>query len=229
MRILVVEDERSMRESICAGLKKFGYAVDGAPDGEEALTLFEINQYDAAKHDLNHPKLDGQEVLKQIRKTDETLGILILSARGSVGDKVLGLDSGANDYLAKPFHFKELEARLRVLTRRRVVQPEATVVFGNLKLDTALKKAYAAGASVALTNKEYAVLEYLLLHRDAVVSAEELIEHIWDCETALFSNSLKVHINALKKKLARAGVHDLIRNTRNVGYYMTKGGAGHDG
>ena len=229
MKILVVEDELSMRESLCTGLCKFGYAVDGASDGEEALDFFEINQYDAVVLDLNLPKRDGIEVLREIRRTNEELGVLILSARSSIDDKVLGLDSGANDYLAKPFHFKELEARLRVLTRRRVVQPEATIIFGKLKIDTALKKVYFTDKKVELTNKEYSILEYLFLHRDTVVSSEELIEHIWDSETDLFSNSLKVHINSLKKKLtAHTGNKDLIRNTRNVGYYIVQDGDWHD-
>jgi DNA-binding response OmpR family regulator len=227
MKILVVEDDASMQNSICAGLSKFGYAVDRASDGEEALELFETNQYDAVILDLNLPKLDGIEVLREIRKTDEKLGVLILSARSGVDDKVLGLDAGANDYLAKPFHFKELEARLRVLTRRKFIQPDATLVFGELKVDTALKSAYCAGIKIELTNKEYSILEYLLIHRDAVVSAEELIEHIWDSETGLFSNSLKVHVNSLKKKLAaHIGDTELIKNTRNVGYYIATPQAG---
>jgi DNA-binding response OmpR family regulator len=229
MKILIVEDDLSMQSSICAGLGKFGYAVDKASDGEEALELFEINQYDAVVLDLNLPKLDGLDVLREMRKTNEKLGVLILSARGSVDDKVLGLDAGANDYLAKPFHFKELEARLRVLIRRKIIQPGAALVFGRLKIDTALKNVYFADRKIELTNKEYAILEYLLMHKDAVVSAEELIEHIWDSEADLFSNSLKVHINSLKKKLA-AYIPDmeLIKNTRNVGYYIAQAGDEHE-
>jgi DNA-binding response OmpR family regulator len=229
MKILVVEDDLSMQTSICTGLSKFSYAVDRASDGEEALELFEINQYDAVVLDLNLPKLDGIEVLGEIRRTNKELGVLILSARSGVDDKVSGLDAGANDYLAKPFHFKELEARLRVLTRRKIIQPDATLVFGELKIDTALKKASWADVKVGLTNKEYSILEYLLIHKDAVVSAEELIEHIWDSGADLFSNSLKVHINSLKRKLAaHIGDMDLIKNTRNVGYYIAQVGDGNE-
>jgi DNA-binding response OmpR family regulator len=229
MKILVAEDDLSMQNSICAGLGKFGYAVDRASDGEEVLELFETNQYDAVVLDLNLPKIDGIEVLKEMRRTNEELGVLILSARGSVDDKVLGLDAGANDYLAKPFHFKELEARLRVLARRKTIQPDATLVSGKLKVDTALKSAYCAGVKIELTNKEYSILEYLIAHKDAVVSAEELIEHVWDSEAGLFSNSLKVHINSLKRKLAaHAGDAELIKNTRNVGYYIARAGGGNE-
>jgi DNA-binding response OmpR family regulator len=223
VKILVVEDDMSMQESICIGLNKFGYAVDAASDGEEALLLFEVNRYDAVVLDLSLPKIDGIDVLKQIREVNQELGVLVLSARSEVEDKVLGLDTGANDYMAKPFHFKELEARLRALMRRKFVQEDIILTVGELMVDTALKCVYAAGEKVDLTNKEYGILEYLLLHKDAVVSAEEIIEHVWDSEVNLFSNSFRVHLNALKKKLAaHLGSKELIKNVRNVGYFIVK-------
>ena len=229
MKVLLIEDDFSMQNSIYKGLTKFGYAVDSASDGEEAIELFEINQYDVVVLDLNLPKLDGIDVLKKMRQTNEEVGVLILSARSSVEDKVSGLDNGANDYLEKPFHFKELEARLRVLSRRKYIQPDAVLAFGEIKMDTASRNVFAGKTKLELTNKEYRILEYLFLHSDAVVSAEELIEHIWDSETDLFSNSLKVHINSLKKKLSiNPCCGDLIKNTRNVGYYISLGGVEND-
>lgn len=224
MKILVVEDDMVMQKSICIGLNKLGYAVDAASDGEAALSFFETNSYDAVILDLNLPKLDGLDVLRRIRKIDHELGVLILSARGELEDKVLGLDTGANDYMSKPFHFKELEARLRALTRRKFTQEDTILICGEqceLKVNTASKCVHVRDEKVELTNKEYGILEYLLIHRDAVVSAEELIEHVWDSEVDLFSNSFRVHLNSLKKKLAvYLGPKELIKNIRNVGYFI---------
>ena len=169
------------------------------------------------------PKLGGLDVLAEIRRTDHTLGVLILSARSDVDDKVLGLDMGANDYMAKPFHFKELEARLRALSRHKYIQEDAVLECAGVTLNTIAKSVIVNDTIIDLTNKEYGILEYLLLHKDAVVSAEELIEHVWDSEVDLFSNSFRVHLNALKKKLAsQLGNKELIKNIRNVGYFISK-------
>ena len=162
------------------------------------------------------PKLDGNEVLKEIRKDNREIKIIILSARSEVEDKVIGLDLGANDYLAKPFHFKELEARVRALLRRDfLIQPSVLTSMG-LSLNTSNKKVIFDGEEVILTKKEYAILECLMLNKGKVISGEELIEHVWDCEVNLFTNAFKVHINALRKKLPK----DFIKNVRGSGYYV---------
>ncbi|KLU63381.1 response regulator MprA [Peptococcaceae bacterium CEB3] len=219
MKILVVEDEMSMQRALYNGLKKYGYAVDSANDGEQALEFIEINSYDAIVLDLNLPKIDGIDVLKAIRRTDKELRVLILSARTEVEDKITGLDTGANDYLSKPFHFKELEARIRALLRREFAQRDTVLAFGDFKVDTAQKCVKVKDQEVDLTKKEYAILEYLFINKDRIVSAEELIEHIWDSEIDMFSNSFKVHINSLRKKLAEhVGGKEIIKNTRGVGY-----------
>lgn len=223
MRILIVEDEVSLQKALCKGLRKCGYAVDLANDGEQALELVEINPYDVVVLDLNLPKINGMEVLRVVRITNRELRVLILSARAEVEDKISGLDTGANDYLSKPFHFKELEARIRALLRRDFIQKDTVLTHGNVKIDTALKCVTVNDQKVELTKKEYALLEYLFMNKDRIVSAEELIEHIWDSQADLFSNSFKVHINSLKKRLAKyIGDKELIKNTRGLGYYVTK-------
>ncbi|CAG7626157.1 Response regulator MprA [Paenibacillus solanacearum] len=223
MKILVVEDDLSMQKSICMGLRKFSYAVDAASDGEEALRMVEIHEYDALVLDWNLPRIDGIDVLREIRKNNQDIKILILSARSEVEDKIFGLDTGANDYMAKPFHFKELEARLRALLRRRFTQTDTRMSHGELLIDTALKTAYVKGNLMELTKKEYGILEYLMLNKDKVVSAEEIMEHLWDSSFDGFSNSLKVHINSLKKKLAALlGEQEVIKNRRGLGYYIAE-------
>ncbi|MFC5528806.1 response regulator transcription factor [Cohnella yongneupensis] len=224
MKVLVVEDGLSMQKAIGTGLRKFGYAVDVASDGEQALQLAEVNEYDAIVLDLNLPKLDGLDVLRAIRESNQEIKVLILSARSEVEDKISGLDIGANDYMAKPFHFRELEARLRALLRRKFIVTNTQVSHGHLKIDSALKQAYAKDNKIDLTKKEYGILEYLLQHKDKVVSAEEIMEHVWDSQTDLFSNSFKVHINSLKKKLAvHLGDQEVIKNLRGIGYFIAEG------
>jgi DNA-binding response OmpR family regulator len=223
LRILVVEDDLSMQQSISMGLRKFGYVVDAASDGEEALGMFEVHEYDAVVLDWNLPKIDGMDVLREIRKDNQSIKILILSARSEVEDKIFGLDIGANDYMAKPFHFKELEARLRALLRRKFIQTDTHLSHGELLIDTASKAAYAKGNRMELTKKEYGILEYLMVNKDKIISVEEIMEHLWDSSSDGFSNSLKVHINSLKKKLAaHLGEHEMIKNRRGLGYYIAE-------
>jgi DNA-binding response OmpR family regulator len=223
LKILVVEDDLSMQRSLVMGLRKFGYVVDVASDGEEALRMVEIHEYDALVLDWNLPKIDGIDVLKEIRKDNQNMKVLILSARSEVEDKIIGLDTGANDYMAKPFHFKELEARIRALLRRKFIQTDTQLSHGELRIDTALKAAYVKGNQMELTKKEYGILEYLMVNKDKVISSEEITEHLWDSSFDGFSNSLKVHINSLKKKLAaHLGEHEVIKNRRGLGYYLAE-------
>ncbi|MXQ54249.1 response regulator transcription factor [Shimazuella alba] len=223
MKILVVEDDLSIQQSISMGLRKFGYAVDAASDGERALQMVEIHEYDAIVLDWNLPKIDGIDVLRVIRKDKPDIKVLILSARSEVEDKIYGLDTGANDYMVKPFHFKELEARLRALLRRRFIQSDTRLSYGEIILDTALKTVYIQNTPIELTKKEYGILEYLMFNKDKIVSTEEIMEHLWDSSFDGFSNSLKVHINSLKKKLSIfLGEQEVIKNKRGFGYYIAE-------
>lgn len=215
MKLLVVEDEEDIARPIILGLRKKGYALDWAKDGEEALYFSEVNSYDLVILDLNLPKIDGMTVLKQLRKTDLETKVLILSARWSVEDKVTGLDLGANDYLVKPFHFAELEARVRALLNRKFIQEPVVLALGTLRLDCLNRKCCIDEQPVELTGRELAIVEYLLKNQERAVSAEELIEHIWDSEADLFSNAIKVHISTLRKKLSDSCV---ITHIRGSGY-----------
>lgn len=223
MKLLLIEDEELLSAAIAKGLRKRGYAIDCAYDGEEALAQYSINNYDLLILDLNLPKLDGMEVLRRIRQQDKTMRILILSARSSVPDKVAGLDGGCNDYLAKPFDFAELEARIRALLRQKTEAQSASLYLGDLQVDTASKQAFWGKTVLGLTKKEYSILEYLMTHRDRTISPEELIEHVWDSEADLFSNSFRFHISSLRKKLSTASGNDrLIITLRGQGYRMAQ-------
>lgn len=218
MRLLLVEDELRLSKNVAKGLSLLGYAVDCAYDGEEALELYGLNDYDLMILDLNLPKLDGTEVLRRIRAQDADFRILILSARNTVDDKISGLDGGCNDYLTKPFEFRELEARIRGLLRRCFTTVPTELRCGRLRLDTAARRVRCGDAPVELTRKEYAILEYLLTHSGRVVGAEELIEHAWDSEADPFSNAFRFQIHSLRKKLDKAGAGDCIITQRGQGY-----------
>lgn len=224
MRILVIEDEEDLLEAISDGLKIDGYAVDTSDDGQEGLELALVNSYDLIIIDLNLPSLDGIDILKEVRKNDKFVKILILTARSAIEDRVNGLDLGANDYLVKPFHFDELEARIRCLLRMKFIQEGNEISYENLKLDRKLRKVSVNNEFLKLTKKEFAILEYLLVNIDKVVSQEELIEHVWDNSVDLFSNSVRVHINSLRKKLKVALGSEIIKNIVSVGYMIEKSG-----
>lgn len=223
MKLLLVEDEEELAAIISKGLRKSGYAVDNAYDGEEALYFYEVNEYDLIILDLNLPKLDGLEVLNKMRKRDSSIKVIILSARSDIEDRVIGLDMGANDYLIKPFDFKELEARIRMLLRISFTQNSAVPTCGMLEINTVSKVASIGKGQLQLTKKEYAILEYLLLHKDTVISFEQLIEHVWESEADLFSNSLKYHIHSIKKKMNEMGCYaEYIKNIRGHGYILAE-------
>ena len=218
MRLLVVEDERSLREDITKKLRLSGYEVDACEDGEEALDILASEQYDLILLDLNLPKMDGMTVLRTLRESDLETRVLILSARSEISDKVDGLDAGANDYLSKPFHLAELEARVRSLTRRQFIQRDICLRCGRISFDTKSRIASVDGQLLTLTRKESGVLEYLLLHQGRPVSQEELMEHVWDGSVDSFSNSIRVHMSALRKKLRAALGYDPICNRIGEGY-----------
>ncbi len=220
MRILVVEDERALCETIVRSLRRLAYSVDPCYDGDTAIDLLGSERYDLVLLDLNLPGADGMTVLRTLRQTDRETRVLILSARSEVADKVEGLDAGANDYLAKPFHLEELEARIRSLTLRQFTQNDVVLHCGPLSFDARSRTATAAGQPLALTRKETGILEYLLLHRGRPVSQEELLEHVWDNSVDNFSNSIRVHISALRKKLRAALGYDPIRNRIGEGYLI---------
>ena len=220
MRILVVEDERALCETIVRSLRRLAYSVDPCYDGDTAIDLLGSERYDLVLLDLNLPGADGMTVLRTLRQTDRETRVLILSARSEVADKVEGLDAGANDYLAKPFHLEELEARIRSLTLRQFTQNDVVLHCGLLSFDARSRTATAAGQPLALTRKETGILEYLLLHQGRPVSQEELLEHVWDNSVDNFSNSIRVHISALRKKLRAALGYDPVRNRIGEGYLI---------
>ena len=220
MHILVVEDERALCDTIVRSLRRQAYSVDFCYNGNKALELIDVERYDLILLDLNLPGTDGMTVLRTLRETDHETRVLILSARSEVADKVEGLDAGANDYLAKPFHLAELEARIRSLTRRQFTQNDVVLSCGNLAFDTKARTASVAGQTLTLTRKETGILEYLLLNKGRPVSQEELIDHVWDNSVDNFSNSIRVHISSLRKKLRAALGYDPIRNRIGEGYVM---------
>lgn len=224
MRILIVEDEWALCDTLARSLKQKGYEVDACYDGDSALDLLLAEKYDLILLDLNLPGCDGMELLKTLREHDRETRVLILSARGEVEDKVEGLDAGANDYLAKPFHLAELEARIRSLTLRQFTQQDVLLTCGSLTFDTRARTASVNGQDLTLTRKEMGILEYLLVHRGRPVSQEELIEHVWDNSVDYFSNSIRVHISALRKKLRAALGYDPIRNRIGEGYLIEEDG-----
>lgn len=220
MHILVVEDERALCDTIVRSLRRLAYSVDFCYNGNKALELIDVERYDLILLDLNLPGTDGMTVLRTLRETDHETRVLILSARSEVADKVEGLDAGANDYLAKPFHLAELEARIRSLTRRQFTQNDVVLSCGDLAFDTKARTASVAGQALTLTRKEIGILEYLLLNKGRPVSQEELIDHVWDNSVDNFSNSIRVHISALRKKLRAALGYDPVRNRIGEGYLI---------
>ncbi len=220
MHILIVEDERTLCETIVRSLRRLAYSVDFCYDGNEALNLLAVEKYDLVLLDLNLPGADGMTVLRQLRQTDKDTRVLILSARSEVSDKVAGLDAGASDYLSKPFHLEELEARIRSLTLRKFTQNDVVLSCGDLSFDTKSRTASVRGQELTLTRKEIGILEYLLLHQGRPVSQEELIGHVWDNSVDSFSNSIRVHISSLRKKLRASLGCDPIYNCIGEGYVM---------
>ncbi len=220
MHILVVEDERALCDTIVRSLKRLAYSVDYCYDGQRAMEMLAVESFDLVVLDLNLPDADGMTVLKTLRKTDCDTRVLILSARCEVADKVEGLDAGANDYLTKPFHLDELAARIRSLTLRRFTQNDVILTCGALSFDTKARRAAVGGEALSMTRKETGILEYFMLNQGRPISQEELLNHVWDSSADNFSNSIRVHISALRKKLRSALEYDPIHNRIGVGYVM---------
>ena len=218
IKILVVDDEQRIREMIRKYAEYEGFAVDEACDGLEAVEKAMKENYDLIVLDLNLPGMDGMEILKELRQSNEETKVLILSARGQIADKVEGLDAGANDYMEKPFHLQELEARIRSLTRRKFVQKDVCLESGDIMFDTIKREAYAKETKISLTRKEKGILEYLLLNLGRPVSQEELMEHVWDASVDSFSGAIRVHMSSLRRKLKAVLGYDAIMNKVGEGY-----------
>jgi two-component system, OmpR family, response regulator len=224
MRVLVVEDEPDLLQSLSKVLREEGYAVDEAPDGEEGLYKAQSYPYDAIVLDVMLPKVDGWKVLEKIRAQEAATGaprptpVLMLTARDRAADRVRGLDTGADDYLVKPFDLPELLARIRALIRRSASVPSSTIRIGNLAIDTKARTVQKGREPIALTAREYALLEYLAMRQGEVVTRTVLYDHLFDENESSFSNLLDVHVSNLRKKLG----NDLITTRRGHGYCIEK-------
>jgi two-component system copper resistance phosphate regulon response regulator CusR len=221
VRVLLAEDEPRVAGFIAKGLREHAYAVDVAPNGEEALYLASVNQYDLLVLDVMLPVEDGFSVCRKLRGKGSRTPILMLTARDSVDDRVAGLDCGADDYLTKPFDFKELLARLRALSRRHAeVRPEL-LRAADLTLNTADHTVTRAGKAVSLTAKEYALLEFLVINQNRIVDREQIAQHVWDENFDPFSNLIDVYIRRLRTKIDAGFTPALIHTRRGEGYMLT--------
>jgi two-component system copper resistance phosphate regulon response regulator CusR len=225
MRILVVEDDRKVAGFIEMGLREEGYAVDLARDGDEAIVLAHVNDYDAILLDLMLPKKNGLQVAAELRREGRTTPILMLTARDATEDVVRGLDAGADDYLTKPFKFDELLARLRALVRRGGATRVERLSAGPLELDRLKHQAYVGGKSLDLTPREFQLLEHFMMHKEDVVRRTELLEKVWDMHFDPESNVVDVHVGNLRRKLREAGYDGLIKTVRGVGFRLNGSGA----
>lgn len=213
MRVLVVEDEPDLLASVVNALREDGYAVDGAVDGEEGLYKAENYEYDAILLDIMLPKIDGWELLRRLRLRKKT-PVLMLTARDAIRDRVRGLNSGADDYLVKPFDVDELLARVRALIRRSASEATSRIELGEVAIDTATRAVTRNGEPLMLTAREYSLVEYLALHRGKVVTRTTLYEHLFNEDDDTLSNLLDVHVSNIRKKLG----HDFISTRRGHGY-----------
>jgi DNA-binding response OmpR family regulator len=220
MRILVVEDSLRLQRSLALALRRSGYAVDTANDGEEALWLAQSNSYDALVLDVMLPKRDGLSVLAELRHRGRDVHVLLLTARDTVADRVHGLRAGADDYLVKPFALEELLARVDALCRRAYGVKRPSLSVGDLEIDRTARTASRAGQLIDLTPREYLLLEYMAVRRGAVVSRADIEEHIYDGEVDLMSNVVDSAICGLRKKLMAAGDAPLIHTRRGLGYVL---------
>jgi DNA-binding response OmpR family regulator len=220
MRLLVVEDDPKLAHLIVRGLREEGYAVDHCADGLEAITQAVVNSYDAIVLDMMLPGADGLAVVRRLRERRIGTPVLMLTARDGIPDRIAGLDAGADDYLVKPFDFGELLARLRALLRRPEALQPMQVCIGDLEVDLHAHAVRRAGEPIALTAKEFALLELLVRHAGRVVSRADIVAHVWDDNHDPFTNAVEVYINRLRGKIDRAPWPPLLHTRRGAGYML---------
>ena len=220
MRLLYAEDERSLARAVSTILRKNNYSVDVVYDGRSALDYLETENYDGAILDVMMPKLDGFEVLRRMRARGDGTPVLLLTAKSEIDDRVEGLDSGANDYLTKPFDMKELLARIRAMTRVLSVQPDKTISFGKVTLDCASYVLSGPGGSTKLAGKEFQMMEMLMRNPRKLVSTETFMDRIWGYDSEAELNTVWVYISTLRKKLKGIGADIEIKAQRGAGYYL---------
>lgn len=220
MRLLLVEDDARIARFVAKGLREQAYAVDVSATGEDALYQAAVNTYDLVILDVMIPAPDGFAVCRELRKSGQRMPILMLTARDAVEDRIAGLDHGADDYLTKPFEFRELLARLRALLRRSGELRSEKITIADLVLDTGAQTAKRAGRNITLTAKEYALLEYLARNAGRVVRRAEIAEHVWDETFDPFSNLIEVYINRLRRKIDEDSAKPLLQTRRGVGYVL---------
>lgn len=220
MRVLLIEDSKRLQQAVSTGLRKSGYAVDCASDGEEALWLAESNPYDVMILDLMLPKVDGLSVLRRLREQENACHVLILTAKGSVEERVDGLRAGADDYLAKPFAFEELLARVEALVRRSHARKSPRIEIGELVIDTSCRTATLRGETLNLTAREFALLEFLAYRSGEVVSRTEIEAHIYDDKVEARSNVVDSAICTLRRKIDESEAWSLIETRRGLGYRL---------
>lgn len=220
MRILVVEDDRKVASFLQRGLREEGYSVDVAHDGEDGRFKAHVHDYDLLLLDVMLPGVSGLEVVRDLRQREKSTPVLMLTARESEDDVVMGLDAGADDYLTKPFGFDELLARVRALLRRGGTGRPDRLIYGDIELDRVKHEALRAGSSLDLTPKEFRLLEFFLLNPERVVRRTELLEKVWDLTFDPMSNVVDVHVGHLRRKLRRASPDPLLQTVRGVGYIL---------
>ncbi len=221
MRILLAEDEKALSKAIVKIFEKNNYSADAVYDGKEALSYLELGNYDAAVLDIMMPEMDGITVLKKLRAAGNQIPVLMLSAKSEIEDRVLGLDSGANDYLPKPFDTRELLARIRSITRGKE-EADTKMTFGNVSLDRASFELSSPSGSFRLANKEYQMIEYLMANPHRIISPEMFMEKIWGYDAEAELNVVWVYISFLRKKLTALQADIQIRSSRNAGYSLEK-------
>ena len=220
MRILVVEDEHKLAAVVRRGLEEHGYAVDVAYDGNDALAMAEVEPYDLIVLDIMLPGIDGITVCQRLRAARKNMPVLMLTARDTVDDRVAGLDSGADDYLVKPFAFRELLARVRALLRRDGFSRDPVLSVGDLEVDTVSHEVRRGGRSIDLTSKEYAMLEYFMRNPNRVLTRTQIAEHVWDYDFMSMSNVIDVYVRYLRRKLGDDHEPRLFRTVRGTGYQL---------
>ena len=220
MRLLLVEDESAAAAVLAKGLREHAYAVDIAPDGRAALEQAAVNDYDLVVLDLLLPGIDGLEVCRRLRACGVSAPILMLTARGEPDERVAGLDAGADDYLAKPYHFPELLARIRALLRRGAALVPSVIDVEDLAIDTRARRVARQGRTIQLTTKEYALLEYLARRRGEVVGRADIAEHVWDDSFDPMSNLIEVYVQRLRRKIDDGHAVKLLQTRRGAGYAL---------